>query len=269
MKINIIIGLLFFFLFGSCHKSEISIEVNSESSIVLKAAPPQVGQLLSKEAYEQYAVQTFSLMNNVIQYADSIGTFPHFLKWDENIWKSIVSQYLVQNHFNEYNLLWDSFINNLNAWQNGNVQATMADWQINLLTDITLLLEELPEDNFFAESRVLIDGVFNDVYGIEGVAWEEKDQTLSSLMIMKGVITLIANNPETNRAPNWKRIGKCVAGVVGGDLAGSLSGVAAGAGLVAATALTGGGAVVVIAGAALVGSFSGKLLGSVYGGCWD
>lgn len=269
MKINIIIGLLlFFFLFGSCHKSEISIEGNTESSIVLKAAPPQVGYLHNKQSYYQYSYDLFNDLRNLIHYTDSLGSYPHFLTWDENMWKSAYSHYLVAFHLSDYNNRWNLFIENFTQWNQGTYIVNQTPLQIQLMDEIEAEFEAMGHENFYSEALAYLDEKFDSVYVMEGITFEEKDLLLSSIMLIRGNIIFTFESIDHIRVPiDWRKVAKCSASMVGGSIAGGLSGVGGAVGLLKL-------GLIVLSGPAvpfdiLTGAVGGVLIGSVHGGCFD
>lgn len=62
-------------------------------------------------------------------------------------------------------------------------------------------------DNFYAESLIYLDEIFDSVYALQGVPPAEMDQMLSSIMILKGSIEFVYENTEFTRAP-WRYCGR-------------------------------------------------------------
>ncbi len=273
MKTKILISLLVIFFISSCEKEEISSQLFEETNSY-KATPPVFSKKLSKADYELYSQEMFSLAREVVIYAESWGINSHFLEWDNYAWETITSAYLWQNHYNDYDTLLNTFTLFFEEWNSGTVSVEYEPWQIDVLNEIEGNLNDIDDESFYSESMIYLDEVFDSVYALQGVPLAELDQTLSSIMIIKGSIEFVYENTDLSRGPwGWKTILKCIAGTAGGYLGGGVIGMGSGAAavgaLVAAGVATGGAAIPIIIGASIVGAVGGAINGSFVGGCWS
>jgi hypothetical protein len=268
MKTKILISLLVIFFISSCEKEEISSQL-FENTISLKSTPPEFSKKLSKEDYELYSQEMFALAHEVVSYAESQEIYPHFLEWDYNTWETATTWYLWENHTNDFDTLMSTFTFYLDEWYSGSVSADLEPWQIDVLDLIETNLNGFEVDDFYVESLIYLDEVFDSVYALQGVPPTEMDQMLSSIMILKGSIEFVYENTDFTRGPwGWKKIAKCVAGTVGLGMGGGLAGIGVGATIVSAGIIATGPVGIVVT-ATVIGAVGGSLAGTVAGGCWD
>ena len=179
--------------------------------------------------------------------------------------------YLLENHSNDFDTLMSTFTSYYDEWYSGNVSVELEPWQMEVLNTIQTNLDGLDDDDFYIESMIYLDEVFDSVYAMQGVPPAEMDQTLSSIMIIKGSIEFVYGNTDLLSVP-WgcKKIAKCVAGTVGTAMGTGVGGLAAGAtiaGYLGVAVATGGASIIISAG--VVGAIGGGLVGTIVGGCWD
>lgn len=270
MKTKILISLLVIFIFSSCEKEKISSQ-HFEDAISYKSTPPEFSIKPSKADYELYSRDMFSLAHDVVSYAESQGNFTPVLEWHNSTWEMYTKLYLLENHSNDFDTLMSTFTSYYDEWYSGNVSVELEPWQMEVLNTIQTNLDGLDDDDFYIESMIYLDEVFDSVYAMQGVPPAEMDQTLSSIMIIKGSIEFVYGNTDLLSVPwGWKKIAKCVAGTVGTAMGTGVGGLAAGAtiaGYLGVAVATGGASIIISAG--VVGAIGGGLVGTIVGGCWD
>lgn len=271
MKAKILVSLLVIFFISSCEKKE---EISSqvfEDTISNKSTPTEFSRRPSKADYELYSQEMFALANDVVSYAASQGNDLPFLDWSNSTWEMYSTLYLVENYPDDFDELMSTYTLYFNEYYSGNVLPNFEPWQIEVFNTIEANLNDIDVDNFYSESMIYLDEVFDSVYALQSIPPSEMDQTLSSIMIYKGSIEFIYENTELNRGPwGWKRIVKCVAGTTGGYMLGGVGGIGAGvalAGYLGMAVATGGASIVISV--AVVGAAGGAIAGSNAGDCWD
>lgn len=267
----------------SCKKDSQSSQPEEKKEISLKGKPVQVVKELTLEDYYYYADAMFSTFDDMLDYAISQGYDANFALWTENDWYSVASNYAnayvpldqrtqFLSQFDSYYLVHstNSLPNQLNAWQS------------MIVNEVQLHMNELNWDYliphvgeaFFLTYYVLpcIDGTINTVYNLTNKPYNEQDQLLSALVMMRKTLIRSYGGFVATwnlKAPDNRAIGKCLTGILSGLIGGIIGG-----GATAGTIATALAWAPPAAGAAIVtgivgGAIGGALGGTIAGGCWE
>jgi hypothetical protein len=261
----------------SCERtSQVEISTPEEKSSAISDPGASGISKLSKAQYEEYSVFMFTELQSVVDYAYDLAGYC-ILGSSSNEWMSIMSFYVWENYpHQDYDSIYSAFAGSLDAWSQGNQPYTLLPWQEEIQVEILDYLDALPTNNFHQNSIEYLDERFDEVYAMQ-INLQEQDQMLSSIMIMKGWINFIEQNPNCfglTDAPDWWAIGKCVTGSVGGTLTGAVAGFAGGGAgtvglLMGGVALSATGVGAIIVGVTAAGAIGGGLYSSIGAGCWD
>lgn len=276
--------LIFLFIFIgllSCKNDYESIlPTNLERAAIEPNPGIQIHKKITKEQYYQFSEYTFRDVRGIMDLMISWGCYT----WEQPFINEVAYYYFMNiSEYNNPEEMYQLFLTELNGWESGEYQSNFvepSDNVKNTLNDMFTEFDKIPYENT-DEHLIFLDTWFNNIY-YDGnyLTSIEKDIILSTIMFTRGNFLLwndysiFLENGGTDW-PNWKKIGKCLTGAVGGYYAGALGGLTVGAGVVgalttASIVLSGGTVGIIIVGVAAAGAIGGAATGAIsVGGCFD